>query len=263
MPRFPEALSPLERLSLVDMSYSRISNYHDFCHLKYFLSSIIQEPQVFGAAGVMGNILHSTLEDHVGTELELDEMIKSFDFYKEEKDPEGMIGTQLEYDGLNMLTEFYDRHSNDSFDIIAAEQYFEIVIGNTLMRGYIDLIERVDDTTILIRDWKSGKRAVPYAQIESNLQLIIYTLACSMLYPEVNTFQTQLYYLRTGQQRGHVFQRSDLADLELKVVKAVWEMLEDKHHHPTQKTYVCSFCDHAATGACTLGVMRNKERANR
>lgn len=262
MPRWHEDLTALERLSLIDLSYSRINTY-DMCALQFFYSYIIGEPQTFGAAATLGNVIHDTLEDNVGAELEIDEMIKSFEMHKEERDPENKIGTELIQAGIGMLQEFYDLYKDKEFNVIAAEKYFEIVIGNALVRGYIDRIDRVDDHTINICDYKSGKRMVPYKDIATNLQLIIYVLACSLMFPEVDTFHAELYYLRNQQSRSHTFKREDLADLELRLVKVIWKIFNDHHHHSTPKTYICGFCDHAETGACTLGVMRNKERANR
>jgi hypothetical protein len=47
-----EDLDPLQRLSLVDFSYSRIDTYQQ-CPSKYFYSYIKKEPKVFGEAAVL------------------------------------------------------------------------------------------------------------------------------------------------------------------------------------------------------------------
>lgn len=262
MPRFLDELSELERLALVDMSYSRISTY-EMCKLKYFLHYVTKYPSTYGKAAALGNVLHDVLEDHVGGELDLEEMYKSYDLHRETHDPDHEIDWDLWGQGGQMLAEFVDRHQDDVFDVIGAEVSFEIVIGNAFVRGYIDLVERLDPTTIYIRDWKSGKRAIPKTGKNAapfNLQLRIYVLACSMLYPEVDTFKAQLYYLRNGVTREAVFTREDLPELERSVVKAFWDITNDKYFPPTPAVHICSFCDHAETGACKLGVMRNKER---
>jgi hypothetical protein len=47
-----EDLDPLQKLSLVDFSYSRIDTYQQ-CPSKYFYSYIKKEPKVFGEAAVL------------------------------------------------------------------------------------------------------------------------------------------------------------------------------------------------------------------
>lgn len=47
-----EELDPLEKLALVDFSYSRIDTYMQ-CHSKYFYSYIQKEPRLFGEAATL------------------------------------------------------------------------------------------------------------------------------------------------------------------------------------------------------------------
>lgn len=64
-------LSDLERMSLMDLSYSRIDTYK-MCPAKYFYGYIQKEPRLFGEAAVLGNIVHSVLEDNLSNEKDLD-----------------------------------------------------------------------------------------------------------------------------------------------------------------------------------------------
>jgi len=47
-----EDLTPLQRLSLTEFSYSRIDTYKQ-CAAKYFYSYILKEPKLFGEAAVL------------------------------------------------------------------------------------------------------------------------------------------------------------------------------------------------------------------
>lgn len=262
MPRWLEELSSFERLALVDMSYSRISTY-EMCHLKYFFQYVTKMPTVYGPPAQLGNVVHDVLEKNVGHELDVDVMLQDYDVFRHDHDPNHEIPWELWGEGGQMLIEYVDRHGHEIFNVVGAEIPFEIVIGNALVRGYIDRVDRIDETTLKICDYKTGKYPITKKAAPFNLQLRIYVLACAMLYPDTETFETELYYLRNGSTRGHTFTRADLADLEQSVVKAIWEIVDDRHHHPTTTNIrVCSFCDHAQTGVCTLGVMRNKERVN-
>lgn len=45
-------LDPLQKLALIDFSYSRIDTYQQ-CPSKYFYSYIKKEPRIFGEAAVL------------------------------------------------------------------------------------------------------------------------------------------------------------------------------------------------------------------
>jgi ATP-dependent helicase/DNAse subunit B len=55
-----------KRLTLSEFSYSRIDTY-EMCPSKYFYSYIKREPRQFSAPAVLGNIIHSVLEDNISS----------------------------------------------------------------------------------------------------------------------------------------------------------------------------------------------------
>lgn len=151
-------LDPLQILSLTDFSYSRIDTYK-MCPAKYFYSYIQKEPRSFNDAAVLGNIVHSVLEECLDNDKKLDvnelqeEFVKQVSSY----DPNGIIPENLIQVGSEILDEFYDKHSDDSFDIYDKEFGFSFVLGNYLINGYIDRIDFYDDETINIIDYKTRK----------------------------------------------------------------------------------------------------------
>ena len=57
-----DKIDSLTKLSLMDLSYSRIDTY-TMCPAKYFYSYITKEPRFFNEAATLGNIVHAVLED--------------------------------------------------------------------------------------------------------------------------------------------------------------------------------------------------------
>lgn len=255
--RSKEELVPLEELALINMSYSRINSY-DMCNAKYFYDYIAKEERVFGPAAVMGNVIHSVLEDHVGEELAHTEIMKSMDSHREVYDPEGQIGEDLLTAGRYMLSEFVDRHQGETFNIIGKEEEFQFVIGSVLMRGYIDLLMRRPDGVLAVVDWKSGKWEVAYKNISQDLQLGIYAIAAKEMFPEEEEIYAELYYLRSGRRKGHLFTIDDLEDVYDRVIDALNEIITDRNFKATKNSRICSFCDHAKTKACPVGAARTK-----
>jgi RecB family exonuclease len=153
-----ESLDPMLKLGLTDFSYSRIDTYK-MCPSKYFYTYIQKEPRVFNDAAVLGNIVHSVLEECVSSEEPLShvELHSEFVKQKESYDPSGIISDDLITVGSEILNEFYDKHSEEKFHIYEKELGFSFVIGNYLINGYIDRIDNYDENTINIIDYKTRK----------------------------------------------------------------------------------------------------------
>jgi ATP-dependent helicase/DNAse subunit B len=151
-------LDPLQVLSLTDFSYSRIDTYK-MCPSKYFYSYVQKEPRTFNDAAVLGNIVHSVLEECLDNDKQMDvnelqgEYVKQISSY----DPTGIIPDNLIQVGSEILDEFYDKHSGDTFNIYDKEFGFSFVLGNYLINGYIDRIDFYDEDTINIIDYKTRK----------------------------------------------------------------------------------------------------------
>lgn len=253
-----DELSEFEKLSLIPVSYSRL-NTLDMCEAKYFFSYILKEPQTFGAAATLGNVLHKVLEE----KLEKGKVIKKSDlnlFIEEyhnqipNYDPNSDIPDNMLIDGETMLVDFIDRHNGESFEIEYKEKGFSIVIGNALVNGYIDRVDVVGDT-VYITDYKSGKREEAQKNISRNVQLGIYALAMKKAYPDKN-IHASLYYLRSGKQKGHLFTDGDLLEVELLIKDLIYKLVNKNNYSYTPNTFICSFCDYAKNGVCSVGARR-------
>lgn len=253
--RQEDELSELERLSLINMSFSRLDSY-EMCPAKYFYTYIAKEERTFGPAATLGNILHSVLEDHVGGDLKFEVLVDSMKEHREAYDPDHKIEQPLIDVGVEMLAEFVDNHVDDKFDIIGKELPFEIIVGTARIRGFIDLVIRDPDGRIHIIDYKSGRHEITFKNTPTSLQLGIYALATNFLFPEESAIYAELYYLRSGRRKGHLFTQADMETTYDRVLGQVNTIIEDVNFRFTDNPQPCSFCDFRKTGVCKTGVRR-------
>lgn len=166
-----DRLDPLAKLSLMDLSYSRIDTY-TMCPAKYFYSYITKEPRFFNEAATLGNIVHAVLEDNVqSTEhVDYEKLLYSYNEKKSYYDPESIIDPQLVDVGKVILEEFYDRHAEENFNVVSKEMSFSYVLGSFYVNGYIDRIDEFESRVEII-DYKTGKWEVAAKNIKDNLQL--------------------------------------------------------------------------------------------
>lgn len=242
-------LSDFEKLSLTEFSYSRIDTY-EMCPSKYFFSYIKREPRQFGEAAVLGNIVHAVLEDVVSNTkvLSFDEMKYKYEEHKQSLDPDSQISNSLISVGHEIIEEFYDSNEGKLFDVYEKEMGFKFVIGNYLIIGFIDRIDVVGDE-VRILDYKTGKREVAAKDVHNNLQLGIYALAASQMFPG-KTITASLHYLRTNRIKSHTYSEEDLENVKESLINRINNIMNDQNFLPTKNERFCSFCDHAKSGAC-------------
>lgn len=256
------SLTDFEKLGLVDFSYSRLDTYNQ-CPSKYFYTYITKEERSFSPAAVLGNIVHSVLENTI----EPDGLASIEDINKEYVknisiwDPQSKISSELISVGTNILNEFYDQNSDAQFNVYEKEMSFSFIIGSYAINGYIDRVDVLGDRVNIV-DYKTGKWEVAQKDIANNLQLGIYALAMSNIFPEKEIY-AELYYLRSGRKKGHLFSREDIENVKIRLIDNINKVISDNNFTPTNNPRPCSYCDHAASGVCGTGVFRNNKSRNR
>ena len=245
-------------MGVVDFSYSRVDTYNQ-CPAKYFYSYILKEPRQFNAPAALGNIVHTVLENVLDNEkvLDLEELQREYVTSIESWDPDNLISKDLITVGSSILEEFYDQNIDKNFNIYEKEMSFSFIIGIYRIIGFIDRVDVIGDR-VNITDYKTGKWEVALKNVPENLQLGIYALALHNIFPEKEIY-AELYYLRSGKRKGHLFTEEDIEDVKIRLINSINLIINDKNFLPTSNPRTCSYCDHAKSGACGTGVYRNNK----
>jgi hypothetical protein len=148
-------------------------------------------------------------------------------------------------------------------DIVCPEQHFDITIekpwakysydtpegkleGSLALKGTIDLITKVNDNTLEIVDWKTGRRLdwatgqeKTQEKLQNDPQLMIYHYAISQLYSQYDHVIVTIYFINDGGPFSILFDKSDLARTE-QMLQKKFEVIKQTRQPRLNKTWMCS-----------------------
>lgn len=268
-------------------------NCYSMCQWKWYLTYELGFEDRSGPAAILGHIAHSmfeTISEAVMNNVPLEDPVydveaqwnKWFDHYFL-KDPE--LASQIQPAKLKKLcTGIHDLFNGEYSPIrdntIGVEQYFrepiekpEFKLGDSYftIRGLIDRVDKIDDETVEIVDYKTGQRkpfgkgfnAEPYDvfSLREEIQPRMYHYAAKRLYPWAKTVLVTFIYLIDGGPLMMPFSDDDIVETEEKIKKRFLH-IKNNEDPDRNKSFICRFCnfDKSKTGVCD-DVWREKEEA--
>lgn len=157
---------------------------------------------------------------------------------------------------------------NGTFDprnrnILQPEQHFDIVInkpwayykyvtknenleGYLALKGTIDLITKVDDNTIEIIDWKTGRRLdwatgeeKTLAKLQNDPQLRLYHYAVSQLYPKIEHIIFTINFINDGGAFSVCYDKADLPKTE-DMIRIKFDTIKNTKVPQLNKSWKCN-----------------------
>lgn len=118
--------------------------------------------------------------------------------------------------------------------------------GHLAMKGTIDLITKVNESTIEVIDWKTGRRLdwatgqeKTQEKLENDPQLRIYHYAIKHLYPHINHIMFSIYFINDGGPFSICFDDKDLAETE-NMLRQKFEYIKNTKKPRLNKSWMCS-----------------------
>jgi hypothetical protein len=148
-------------------------------------------------------------------------------------------------------------------DILCPEQHFDIIIdkpwaeysfdtnegkieGKLGLKGTIDLITKIDDNTLEVIDWKTGKRLdwatgqeKTFAKLQKDPQLMLYYYAISKVYPQYEHVIFTIYFINDGGPFSILFSKDDIAKAE-DMLRTKFLAIKKNKKPKLNKTWMCS-----------------------
>lgn len=228
------------------LSYSRISRYEQ-CprsyHLKY-LEKIDPAPNVSLA---FGKVIHSVLEKAAISAAQTPKAAFDIDLaistYKNLFSRYGLSGSQLFNEGLEIIRKTIDAENAASPNILAIEKEFSFRAGKFDVIGFIDRVDKIDESTINIIDYKTNRALFSRPEVDNSLQMSIYQLAAAELWPWATNVELTFHMLRHG-IKIKTNRSKHVLDIERAYIEAVGNSIEISEEFPAVLNQNCLFCDY-------------------
>jgi CRISPR/Cas system-associated exonuclease Cas4 (RecB family)/uncharacterized protein YozE (UPF0346 family) len=260
-------------------------NTHSMCEQQYFFEYVLGYRGPSNQKADKGTIVHKVLEilafikqaeqnnekifidDIIGeinvSKYNLDKIIdKIYEYYTSKFNHHKWTSKDLE-DCRKWTNKAID-YNNGMFDprnrdIVSPEQHFDFTIeqdwakyiykndsGYLGLKGTIDLITKIDDNTLEIIDWKTGRRLdwatgkeKTQEKLEDDPQLRIYHYAVNHLYPEIEHIMVTIFFINDGGPFSVSFDRSDLIKTE-KMLKDKFEIIKKSKKPKLNRSWICN-----------------------
>lgn len=122
----------------------------------------------------------------------------------------------------------------------------QVLSGHLALKGTIDLITLVNEDTIEIIDWKTGRRLdwatgqeKTQEKLEKDPQLRIYHYAIKHLYPHIKHIMFSIYFINDGGPFTICFNDSDLSATE-DMLRNKFEAIKSTRKPRLNKSWMCS-----------------------
>ena len=231
-----------------NISYTHIDTYEN-CPKKFKYRYLLGLQTPSSAAQSFGKSVHGTLRDlysgSISKEVDplgKDELKGVFNenWIREGYESPDHEKLRKEF-GLKKVNQFYDTfYATDYEKVVEIEKPFKYRVGDVVVKGFIDRIDRLDDGSFEVIDYKTGKERAK-KEVEKNLQLVLYAMAAQKLFGyEVSLLS--LIFVEHGVKISVELDR----DRYTEVIDRIGEVVDRINSGDFEATpgYLCNFCEY-------------------
>lgn len=230
------------------LSFSRLSRYEQ-CPLSYqlhYIDGLESEP---GVPLLFGSAVHAALEalvlKHMREErcgaLSKD---RAAELWQDAWKKSGMSGFALFREGLDLVHRFVrEQGVLDHHDVLAVEKEFWLTIGDFRIIGYLDRVDRIDDETVEVIDYKTNRLLFTRDEVDASLQMSLYHMAAQALWPWAKNVRLTFWMLRHGLQQTTERSAEDIEGT-LRYVETLGTTIAEAQAFPARLNSNCIYCDH-------------------
>jgi RecB family exonuclease len=238
---------------VLKLSYTKI-NIYEKCPLQYKYQFVDELPIEPSPARSFGESLHAALEWFYSVDTphppDLESLLHKLDEvwisegYRKRGDPSGgdLEDEEERYKAhaRDVLTRFYYANASRFLLPVAVEKKFGIDMGDFLITGRIDRVDRHPDGTYEIIDYKTHRKLPTLESLKEDLQLPIYQYAAAGIWG-VTPGKLTFYYLLPNQK--YTTRGFDQEQMErfLERIRSVAKNIEAGKFEPRRNS-LCPWC---------------------
>jgi superfamily I DNA/RNA helicase/RecB family exonuclease len=146
------------------------------CGLRWLLESAVGATQP-SSAGHLGTVIHAAAA-LVAEGADPDDVAKRIDEIWHQLDFGSVwYGLRQREKAAGMVAKFLDWHQSNSRELVAVEQKLRVRVGDVLISGQVDRLERDSDGSAIVVDLKTGSSKPSASDLDRHPQLGVYQLA--------------------------------------------------------------------------------------
>lgn len=182
-------------------SYSALDTFKT-CRLKYKFQEIDKIKAPKSKEAVFGTIIHNTFKFlHTSRPISptIEEALEYFNsLWNSEVYQDKQEETAVLSEGVRIIQNYCAKNNLKNFNVVDLETRFSIDIGNDItLGGVIDRIDRLDDDSFEIIDYKTSRSLPSQKDVDGNFQLSVYYMALLDRWPKMEKpIKLSLYYLK-------------------------------------------------------------------
>ena len=246
----PSAISH-QPSAITYLSYSQLDTFNR-CPLQYRYKYIFKIPAPVHSSASFGTSIHDALKDFYqniksGKKQEIEDLLiilennwikLGYESKKHEKFSRSLA--------KKILTDFYNKfHKHETVPRFLEQNFKFPIKSGLIIGGKIDRIDEKKDGRIEIIDYKTGDKLPTQKEVDKNLQLTLYAMACAQKYflgKEPKDITLSLLFLKQGKKISTKRTKDDLRKTRKDLLEKIKE-IETSDFLPTPG-FMCKFCEY-------------------
>ena len=234
------------------ISYSGLDTF-SICPAKYKFQYIdrIKTPKIKEA--IFGTLIHECLrafhEPSRPVPMLEDDLLKYFtEKWNSDIYPDKQEEAFAFHQGVDILKKYYLQNQTQEFNIVNLETFFSAFIGKELhqVTGRIDRIDKLENGTFEVIDYKTTKKMPAQADVDNNFQLSVYYLGLVNRWPQIKEqnkpVKLSLYYLKHGEKLSAIRTSKDIKETVNKILELI-SGIEKSNFEPKMNP-LCDWCSY-------------------
>ena len=257
------------------VSFSALETFNT-CPRKYYYNYILKLPKIDRPWFVFGNFNHLILEKFFRYILYYKSRGKSFDLkylmyraFESAKNKHDRLVAQDKTLPLTpvqisetkvILRNFYEKIKDNLPDVLYVEKKFEIDLGNNIcLIGYIDRVDKNEDGSLRIVDYKTSKKHYP---VSKNIQLDLYAIGIKKSLDQNDlTIYKQLDFIKVNRCTDPNLKHDNSKDIEiLESIKQTSLLIQDMKKTSSNNVDVWTPIDNEFCWSCDFRRTCNRDR---